>query len=142
MNSGASKGSQRSRAAPTPSSPCSLARYRRAPALKPSEAAIGPRSSRLSTVPPPAAREPCRRTVCKNSNRLPLIQVKLSRRRHRNLTSPIPATGRTSMLRCILAALATLVLVTVSLIPDDAEARGGRGGGGRGRGGYHGGGGL
>ena len=45
------------------------------------------------------------------------------------------------MLRCILAALAALVLVTVTLIPDDAEARGGRGGGVRaGAGGFRGGG--
>jgi hypothetical protein len=42
------------------------------------------------------------------------------------------------MLRCILAALAALVLVTVTLIPDEADARGGRGGGGyRGGGGVH-----
>ena len=47
------------------------------------------------------------------------------------------------MLRSILAALAALVLVTVCLIPDDAYARGGRGGGGGfrgGGGGFHGGG--
>ena len=44
------------------------------------------------------------------------------------------------MLRSILAALAALVLVTVTLIPDDAEARGGRGGGARAGGGYRGGG--
>ena len=54
------------------------------------------------------------------------------------------ALGRSSireehaMLRCILAALAALVLVTVSLIPDDAYARGGRGGGRGGGGGFHG----
>jgi hypothetical protein len=34
------------------------------------------------------------------------------------------------MLRYLLAAVAALVLVTASLIPDDAFARGGRGGGG------------
>ena len=45
------------------------------------------------------------------------------------------------MFRCILAALAALVLVTVSLIPDDAFARRGGGGGFRGGGGgFHGGG--
>ena len=33
------------------------------------------------------------------------------------------------MLRYILAALAAFVLLAVSLIPDDAYARGGRGGG-------------
>ncbi len=45
------------------------------------------------------------------------------------------------MLRYILAALAALVLLTASLIPDDAYARGGRGGGGYrgGGGGYRGG---
>ena len=43
------------------------------------------------------------------------------------------------MLRYILAALAALVLLTASLIPDDAYARGGRGGGGyRVAGGYRG----
>jgi|SRR5579864_2576251 hypothetical protein len=44
------------------------------------------------------------------------------------------------MFRYILAALAALVLITASLIPDDAFARGGRGGGGMRAGGYHGGG--
>ena len=44
------------------------------------------------------------------------------------------------MLRYILAALAAFVLLAVSLIPDDAYARGGRGGGAyRGGGGYRGG---
>jgi hypothetical protein len=47
------------------------------------------------------------------------------------------------MLRYILAALAAIVLFTASIIPDDAYARGGRGGGGRGGGGgFHGGGGF
>jgi hypothetical protein len=47
------------------------------------------------------------------------------------------------MLRYILAALAVVVLLTASLIPDGAYARGGRGGGGGfrgGGGGFHGGG--
>ena len=45
------------------------------------------------------------------------------------------------MLRYILAALAALVLITASLIPDEAFARrGGGGGGGMRAGGYHGGG--
>jgi hypothetical protein len=44
------------------------------------------------------------------------------------------------MLRCCLAALAALVIVGASLIPDDALAR--RGGGFRGGGGFHGGGGM
>src|SRR4051794_41211102 len=45
------------------------------------------------------------------------------------------------MLRCILAALAVLVLLTASLIPDEAYARRGGGGGFRGGGGgFHGGG--
>ena len=45
------------------------------------------------------------------------------------------------MLRYILAALAAIVMFTASLIPDDAYARGGRGGGGgmRGGGGFSGG---
>ena len=48
------------------------------------------------------------------------------------------------MLRYILAALAAIVMFTASLIPDDAYARGGRGGGGgmRGGGGFSGGGGM
>jgi hypothetical protein len=49
--------------------------------------------------------------------------------------------GETAMLRYILAALAVIVLFSASIIPDDAYARGGRGGGGRGGGGFHGGGG-
>jgi len=44
------------------------------------------------------------------------------------------------MLRYVLAALAALVLITVSLIPEDAFARRGGGGGFRGGGGFHGGG--
>ena len=44
------------------------------------------------------------------------------------------------MLRIILAALAALVLLTVTLIPDEAYARRGGGGGFRGGGGFHGGG--
>ena len=49
----------------------------------------------------------------------------------------------TAMLRCILATLAATVLFTASIIPDDAFARGGRGGGFRGGGGgFHGGGGF
>ena len=47
------------------------------------------------------------------------------------------------LLRYLLAALAAFVLLTASLIPDDAYARGGRGGGGGfrgGGGGFHGGG--
>src|SRR5262245_18069238 len=43
------------------------------------------------------------------------------------------------MLRSIVAASAALVLVTVCLIPDDDNARAGRGGGVRGGGGSHGG---
>jgi hypothetical protein len=44
------------------------------------------------------------------------------------------------MLRYILAALAAFLLLAASLIPDDAYARGGRGGGAyRGGGGYRGG---
>ena len=44
------------------------------------------------------------------------------------------------MIRYILAAFAALILLTASLIPDDAYARGGRGGGAyRGGGGYRGG---
>lgn len=47
------------------------------------------------------------------------------------------------MLRVILIALAAFVLLTASFVPDDAYARGGRGGGGRGGGGgFHGGGGF
>ena len=42
------------------------------------------------------------------------------------------------MLRCILAVLAGLVLITVSLIPDDAHARRGGGGFRGGGGGFHG----
>lgn len=45
------------------------------------------------------------------------------------------------MFRSALAALAAVVLVSASLIPDDAFARRG-GGGGRGGGGFHGGGGF
>ena len=45
------------------------------------------------------------------------------------------------MLRVVLAALAAVVMLTASLIPDDAYARRG-GGGGRGGGGFHGGGGM
>jgi hypothetical protein len=44
------------------------------------------------------------------------------------------------MLRYILTALAALVLLTASFIPDDAYARGRGGGGYRGGGGFHGGG--
>ena len=44
------------------------------------------------------------------------------------------------MLRYILAALAALVLLTASLIPDPADARGRGGGAYRGGGGFHGGG--
>ena len=43
------------------------------------------------------------------------------------------------MFRAALAALAAVVLVTASLIPDDAFARRGGGGGFRGGGGFHGG---
>jgi hypothetical protein len=53
-----------------------------------------------------------------------------------------PREGR-AMLRYILVALSALVLVTVTLIPDDAYARRGGGGGFRGGGGgFHGGGGM
>jgi len=48
--------------------------------------------------------------------------------------------GRFFMLRYILTPLAALVLLTASLIPDDAYARGRGGGGYRGGGGFHGGG--
>ncbi|QDW40130.1 hypothetical protein FFI89_025140 [Bradyrhizobium sp. KBS0727] len=44
------------------------------------------------------------------------------------------------MLRYILTPLAALVLLTASMIPDDAYARGRGGGGYRGGGGFHGGG--
>ena len=44
------------------------------------------------------------------------------------------------MFRAALAALAAVVLVSASLIPDDAFARRGGGGGFRGGGGFHGGG--
>ena len=44
------------------------------------------------------------------------------------------------MFRYILTALAALVLLTASLIPDDADARGRGGGAYRGGGGFHGGG--
>ena len=50
------------------------------------------------------------------------------------------STGRKAMFRAALAALAAVVLVTASLIPDDAFARRGGGGGFRGGGGFHGGG--
>ena len=43
------------------------------------------------------------------------------------------------MFRYVLPVLAALVLVTASLIPDDAFARRGGGGGYRGGGGFHGG---
>lgn len=44
------------------------------------------------------------------------------------------------MLRYLLALIAAFVLLTATLIPDDADARGGRGGGGMRGGGFHGGG--
>ena len=71
---------------------------------------------------------------------VPLTYINLPQRERPNfIRSEIRPSGRDAMLRCILAALAALVLVTVSLIPDDAFARGGRGGGFRGGGGgYHG----
>jgi hypothetical protein len=73
---------------------------------------------------------------------IPLIYVKLARRNCRSFAArKIVREGGHAMLRCILAALAALVLVAVCLIPDDAYARRGGGGGFRGGGGgFHGGG--
>lgn len=75
---------------------------------------------------------------------LPLIYINLPRSERGSLLAHKIShrEGRT-MLRSILAALAALVLITVTLIPDDASARGRGGGGGGfrgGGGGFHGGG--
>src|SRR3954471_5274980 len=128
-----------SRPVPTSSSPCLPAGRRKVPGSKCSAAGIEPPSSRSSMVSPLVASEQCRSAACRNSDCVPLIHVNLPRRQRRTVASRKPSTreGR-AMLRCILAALAALVLVTVTLIPDEADARGGRGGGGyRGGGGVH-----
>ena len=76
---------------------------------------------------------------------LPRVNVDLRqhcpqvRQQCRSLTSS--KVGRSTMFKCILAGLAAFVLLTATLIPDDAYARRGGGGGFRGDGGgFHGGG--
>src|SRR6267142_3046561 len=60
-------------------------------------------------------------------------------RYHWNPNARHPINRRKAMVRCALAALAAVVIVGASLVPDDAFARRGGGGGYRG-GGFHGGG--